>query len=84
MISFVQNALTLPQRVEALYDCEADNEDELTFKEGDIILVKGEGEDAEWWVSIGRIVMGGGRGERAEWVLIQFSNLTEGGGEEES
>ena len=27
---------------------------------------------------------GGGRGERAEWVLSQFSNLTEGGGEEES
>ena len=60
VISFVQNALTLPQRVEALYDCEADNEDELTFKEGDIILVKGEGEDAEWWVSIGRIILGGG------------------------
>lgn len=47
--------------MEALYDCEADNEDELTFKEGDIILVKGEGEDAEWWVSIGRIILGGGR-----------------------
>ena len=83
MISFVQNALTLPQRVEALYDCEADNEDELTFKEGDIILVKGEGEDAEWWVSIGRIILGGGGLEerkRAEWVLSQFSNLTEGEG----
>lgn len=40
----------LPRRVQALYDCEADNEDELTFKEGDILLVKGEGEDAEWWV----------------------------------
>ena len=38
--------------MQALYDCEADNEDELTFKEGDIILVKGEGEDAEWWVSM--------------------------------
>jgi len=36
--------------VQALYDCEADNDDELTFKEGDILLVKGEGEDAEWWV----------------------------------
>ena len=72
MISFVQNALTLPQRVEALYDCEADNEDELTFKEGDIILVKGEGEDAEWWVSIGRIVMGGGGGKEPSgyWVSL--------------
>lgn len=38
--------------MQALYDCEADNDDELTFMEGDIILVKGEGEDAEWWVSI--------------------------------
>lgn len=75
MISFVQNALTLPQRVEALYDCEADNEDELTFKEGDIILVKGEGEDAEWWVSIGRIIMGGGgkrvRGKEKSRVGIE-------------
>ena len=41
----------MPRRVQALYDCEADNDDELTFKEGDILLVKGEGEDAEWWVS---------------------------------
>ena len=48
----VQSAPGLPRRVQALYDCEADNEDELTFKEGDIILVKGEGEDAEWWVSM--------------------------------
>ena len=47
----VQVASGLPRRVQALYDCEADNEDELTFKEGDILLVKGEGEDAEWWVS---------------------------------
>lgn len=39
----------LPRRVQALYDCDADNEDELTFNEGDVILVKGEGEDAEWW-----------------------------------
>jgi len=39
----------LPRRVQALYDCEADNADELTFKEGDVILVQGEAEDAEWW-----------------------------------
>ena len=49
--SCVQAASGLPRRVQALYDCEADNEDELTFKEGDILLVQGEGEDAEWWVS---------------------------------
>ena len=52
MLSFcAQVASGLPRRVQALYDCEADNDDELTFKEGDILLVKGEGEDAEWWVS---------------------------------
>ena len=52
LLSFgVQVASGLPRRVQALYDCEADNDDELTFKEGDILLVKGEGEDAEWWVS---------------------------------
>ena len=48
----IQSAPGLPRRVQALYDCEADNEDELTFKEGDILLVKAEGEDAEWWVSM--------------------------------
>ena len=52
-------------------------------------MVKGEGEDAEWWVSIERIIIRGGGGgleerKRSEWVLSQFSNLTEGGGEEES
>ncbi|XP_074607779.1 arf-GAP with SH3 domain, ANK repeat and PH domain-containing protein 2-like isoform X2 [Acropora palmata] len=40
----------LPRRVQALYDCEADNDDELTFQEGDIILVTGNAEDAEWWM----------------------------------
>ena len=57
----VQIPSGLPRRVQALYDCEADNDDELTFKEGDVILVKGEGEDAEWWVSICRL--GGGVGK---------------------
>ncbi|XP_020902431.2 arf-GAP with SH3 domain, ANK repeat and PH domain-containing protein 2, partial [Exaiptasia diaphana] len=38
-----------PRRVQALYDCEADNDDELSFKESDIIVVKGDAEDAEWW-----------------------------------
>ena len=71
--------------MQALYDCEADNEDELTFKEGDIILVKGEGEDAEWWVSIRQLKrrgfifvsrVGGRRGllsvgySREGWVSI--------------
>lgn len=41
-----------PKRVKALYNCMADNPDELTFSEGDVIIVDGE-EDQEWWVSRG-------------------------------
>lgn len=37
--------------MKAIYNCVADNPDELTFSEGDIIVVDGE-EDQEWWVSI--------------------------------
>lgn len=37
------------QRVKTIYDCQADNEDELTFVEGEVIVVTGE-EDQEWWV----------------------------------
>lgn len=49
-----------PKRVKALYNCVADNPDELTFSEGDVIIVDGE-EDQEWWVSQGwaREVPGG-------------------------
>ncbi|XP_016054675.1 PREDICTED: arf-GAP with SH3 domain, ANK repeat and PH domain-containing protein 2 [Miniopterus natalensis] len=38
-----------PKRVKALYNCVADNPDELTFSEGDVIVVDGE-EDLEWWI----------------------------------
>lgn len=38
-----------PQRVKAIYNCKADNPDELTFEEGEVIVVEGE-EDSEWWV----------------------------------
>uniref|UniRef100_A0A673IJA4 ArfGAP with SH3 domain, ankyrin repeat and PH domain 2b n=1 Tax=Sinocyclocheilus rhinocerous TaxID=307959 RepID=A0A673IJA4_9TELE len=38
-----------PKRVKALYNCQADNLDELTFSEGEVIIVDGE-EDKEWWV----------------------------------
>lgn len=34
-----------------MYNCMADNPDELTFSEGEVIVVDGE-EDQEWWVSI--------------------------------
>lgn len=38
------------RRVKTIYDCQADNDDELTFVEGEVIIVTGE-EDQEWWVS---------------------------------
>uniref|UniRef100_A0A665URX3 Arf-GAP with SH3 domain, ANK repeat and PH domain-containing protein 2-like n=1 Tax=Echeneis naucrates TaxID=173247 RepID=A0A665URX3_ECHNA len=37
------------QRVKAIYNCKADNADELTFSEGEVIVVEGE-EDSEWWI----------------------------------
>ncbi|XP_072417521.1 arf-GAP with SH3 domain, ANK repeat and PH domain-containing protein 2a [Chiloscyllium punctatum] len=40
---------TKPRRVKAIYNCSADNPDELTFSEGEIIIVDGE-EDPEWWI----------------------------------
>uniref|UniRef100_A0A8C2BV75 ArfGAP with SH3 domain, ankyrin repeat and PH domain 2a n=1 Tax=Cyprinus carpio TaxID=7962 RepID=A0A8C2BV75_CYPCA len=38
-----------PKRVKAMYNCVADNPDELTFSEGEVIVVDGE-EDHEWWL----------------------------------
>lgn len=38
------------RRCEAMFDCDADNEDELTFREGEIIILLRE-EEEEWWVS---------------------------------
>ncbi|XP_077394644.1 arf-GAP with SH3 domain, ANK repeat and PH domain-containing protein 2a isoform X2 [Festucalex cinctus] len=38
-----------PKRVKAIYNCMADNPDELTFSEGEVIVVDGE-EDQEWWL----------------------------------
>ena len=35
----------------ALYDCMADNDDELSFREGEVINIISEDEE-EWWVSI--------------------------------
>ena len=35
----------------ALYDCEADNDDELSFHEGEVINIISEDEE-DWWVSI--------------------------------
>ncbi|XP_061478802.1 arf-GAP with SH3 domain, ANK repeat and PH domain-containing protein 2 isoform X3 [Rhineura floridana] len=44
-----QISKTKPKRVKAIFNCVADNPDELTFSEGDIIIVDGE-EDQEWWI----------------------------------
>ncbi|XP_026085387.1 arf-GAP with SH3 domain, ANK repeat and PH domain-containing protein 2-like isoform X1 [Carassius auratus] len=41
--------LQRPKRVKAMYNCVADNPDELTFSEGEVIVVDGE-EDHEWWL----------------------------------
>ncbi|GAB6028472.1 hypothetical protein CHUAL_002631 [Chamberlinius hualienensis] len=39
-----------PRRCRALYDCEADNEDELSFQEGEIIVVLEDHTDDENWM----------------------------------
>ncbi|KAM9316051.1 arf-GAP with SH3 domain, ANK repeat and PH domain-containing protein 2 [Gastrophryne carolinensis] len=44
-----QMTKTKPKRGKAVYNCVADNPDELTFTEGEIIVVDGE-EDQEWWI----------------------------------
>ncbi|XP_028293018.1 arf-GAP with SH3 domain, ANK repeat and PH domain-containing protein 2a isoform X2 [Gouania willdenowi] len=44
-----RKAYTRPKRVKAIYNCMADNPDELTFSEGEVIVVDGE-EDQEWWL----------------------------------
>ncbi|XP_029287069.1 LOW QUALITY PROTEIN: arf-GAP with SH3 domain, ANK repeat and PH domain-containing protein 2-like [Cottoperca gobio] len=36
------------RRVEALYDCQADHHDELSFFEGQVLVVVGQ-EDCDWW-----------------------------------
>uniref|UniRef100_A0A8C5TT82 ArfGAP with SH3 domain, ankyrin repeat and PH domain 2 n=1 Tax=Malurus cyaneus samueli TaxID=2593467 RepID=A0A8C5TT82_9PASS len=48
-VFFSFQSKTKPKRVKAIYNCVADNPDELTFSEGDIIVVDGE-EDQEWWI----------------------------------
>ena len=38
------------KRCRALYDCEADNEDELTFEEGDVIIILAEETEDDNWM----------------------------------
>uniref|UniRef100_A0A7N8XLD0 ArfGAP with SH3 domain, ankyrin repeat and PH domain 2a n=1 Tax=Mastacembelus armatus TaxID=205130 RepID=A0A7N8XLD0_9TELE len=54
LFSFLSSQKQRPKRVKAIYNCVADNPDELTFSEGEVIVVDGE-EDQEWWVSISHI-----------------------------
>uniref|UniRef100_A0A8D3EEQ1 ArfGAP with SH3 domain, ankyrin repeat and PH domain 1 n=1 Tax=Scophthalmus maximus TaxID=52904 RepID=A0A8D3EEQ1_SCOMX len=44
-----QSSKSKSRRVKTIYDCQADNDDELTFVEGEVIIVTGE-EDQEWWI----------------------------------
>ncbi|XP_069035685.1 arf-GAP with SH3 domain, ANK repeat and PH domain-containing protein 1 isoform X2 [Lepisosteus oculatus] len=46
-----RKALAKPRvrRVKAIYDCVADHHDELTFSEGEVLVVMAE-EDADWWL----------------------------------
>ena len=48
--TYIQKKTPIGQRFQALFDCEADNDDELTFSEGEMIIVLREEED-DWWVS---------------------------------
>jgi Arf-GAP/SH3 domain/ANK repeat/PH domain-containing protein len=47
-----QNKSKERRRCQAKFDCEADNDDELTFKEGDIIVIIDDKVEDEWWVSV--------------------------------
>lgn len=38
------------KRCRALYDCDADNDDELSFHEGEVILVTNEQTEDEHWM----------------------------------
>jgi len=45
------SSVTRKRQCVALYDCVADNDDELSFSEGEVINIISEDEE-EWWVSI--------------------------------
>lgn len=44
------NGVAVPKRCRALYDCSADNEDELSFREGEVIIVLNEQTDDDNWM----------------------------------
>lgn len=56
MCSFVYHFIHQPRgaasrRAQALYDCQADHHDELSFFEGQVLVVLGQ-EDSDWWVRV--------------------------------
>ena len=50
MFVFIKFQRNGDRRCRALYDCEADNDDELTFEEGDVIVVINEETEDENWM----------------------------------
>jgi len=49
-LSYTSNGFAGLRRCKALYDCAADNEDELSFQEGEIIIVLKEQTDDDNWM----------------------------------
>nr|XP_023024118.1 arfGAP with SH3 domain, ANK repeat and PH domain-containing protein [Leptinotarsa decemlineata] len=49
-LSYTSNGNTVLRRCKALYDCVADNDDELSFQEGEIIIVINEHTDDDNWM----------------------------------
>ena len=50
VIIFVFDLFKTGRRCRALYDCEADNDDEVSFREGEILVVMIEKTEDENWM----------------------------------
>ena len=50
-----------------MYDCEADHHDELSFTEGEVLVVLGE-EDTDWWVGSPGLESDVTEGQTGRWV----------------
>lgn len=48
--AFQRHDTLKPRRCRALYDCDADREDELSFKEGEVIIIINEETDDDEWM----------------------------------
>jgi Arf-GAP/SH3 domain/ANK repeat/PH domain-containing protein len=58
------------QRCRALYDCEADNSDEISFRQGDIILIVNERTDDDNWME--GVVLDETNGNRRGMFPVSF------------